>query len=163
MISLKIIDVKDFMSKFLISNVFDNFLLTELDIVTFNHFHIDGKLNKEFFNNDEVEILGKRNYSTWKDVKPYAFSAIKGNKLPLLIKVVFALSPENIEKVIQKSGVSMKAEEVNGLFINIRYEKENLSIITGTSIKTFTLDKTLDQVWDGYVKSFLKHNEIAVE
>ena len=57
----------------------------------------------------------------------------------------------------------MKKEEINGLFMNLRYEKENLNIITGTSIKTFTLDKTLDQVWDGYVKDFLKYYEIAVE
>jgi len=163
MISLKIIDVKDFMSKFLISNVFDNFLISELDISTFTHFHIEGKLNKEFYSNDELEILGERNYSKWSEIKPFAFSMIKGNKLPISIKAVFALSSENIEKVIQKSGILMKREEINGLFMNVRYEKENLYIITGTSIKTFTLDKTLDQVWDGYVKDFLKHFEIAVE
>ncbi|WP_313133404.1 DUF5721 family protein [Anaerocolumna sp.] len=163
MISLKIIDVKDFMSKFLISNVFDNFLLTELDISTFTHFHIDGRLNKEFYSNDELEILGERKYPKWSEIKPFAFSIIKGSKLPIFIKTVFALSSENIEKVIQKSGIQMKEEEINGLFINIKYEKENLYIITGTSIKTFTLDKTLDQVWDGYVKDFLRHYEIAVE
>nr|WP_308743064.1 DUF5721 family protein [uncultured Anaerocolumna sp.] len=163
MISLKIIDVKDFMSKFLISNVFDNFLINELDINTFTHFHIDGKLNKEFYSKDELEILGERNYSKWSEIKPFAFTIIKGNKLPIFIKAVFALSPENIEKVIQKSGIHMKKEEINGLFMNLRYEKENLNIITGTSIKTFTLDKTLDQVWDGYVKDFLKYYEIAVE
>ncbi len=163
MISLKIIDVKTFMSKLLITNTFDHFLLYELDINTFNHFHMDGKLNKEFYSKDELEVLGERYYSQWSEIKPYAFNIIKGNKLPILIKAVFALSPENIEKVIQKSGISMKKEEINGLFMNIRYEKENLYIITGTSIKTFTLDKTLDQVWDGYVKDFLKHIEIPVE
>lgn len=163
MISLKIIDVKVFMSKLLVTNVFDHFLITELDIATFNHFHIDGKLNKEFYSSDELEILGEKNYSEWKEIKPFAYSIIKGNKLPILIKAVFALSPDHIDTVIQKSGISMKREVINGLFMNIRYEKENLYIITGTSIKTFTMDKTLDQVWDGYVKSFLKQYEIAVE
>lgn len=163
MISLKIIDVKAFMSKLLITNTFDHFLLYELDINTFNQFHIDGKLNKEFYSNDELEILDERSYSQWSEIKPYAFNIIKGNKLPILIKIVFSLSSENIEKVIRQSGISMKRDDINGLFMNVKYEKENLYIITGTSIKTFNLDKTLDQVWDGYVKSFFKHYEIAVE
>lgn len=163
MISFKISEIKSLMSKLLIHNVFDNFLLSELDITTFNSFHISGKLVESYYSTDELEGLNNRKYSSWAEVKPFAFSLIKGNKLPTFIKIVFLLSPENTEKLIQSSGVSIKPEEVNGLFLNIRYENGILSIITGTSVKTFTLDKTLDNVWDSYVKSFLQHNEIAVE
>jgi hypothetical protein len=45
----------------------------------------------------------------------------------------------------------------------VRYEKGNLYLITGTSIKTFTLDKSLEQVWDADMKTFLKHYEISAE
>ncbi len=163
MISLKIIDVKAFMSSLLIQNVFDNFLLSELDINTYNQFHITGKLNEDFFSLDELEMFEGRKYSTWSEVKPIAYTLIKGNKLPLFIKIVFLLSPSNTENVLRKSGLAMPLSDINGLFLNIRYDKGNLFLITGTSIKTFMMDKTLDHVWDSDLKTFLKLYEIAVE
>lgn len=163
MISLKIIDVKAFMSSLLVQNIFDNFLLSELDIITNNHFHMTGGLNEAFYSSDELELLAGRKYSTWSEIKPFAFSLIKGNKLPLSIKIVFLLSQENTQNVLKKSGLPIEATDVNGLFLNVRYEKGNLSLITGTSIKTFTLDKSLEQVWDTDLKSFLRQREIPVE
>lgn len=163
MISLKIVDVKAFMNCLLIQNVFDNFLLSELDIITYNHFHISGSLNEGYYSTDEIESLAGRKYSTWSEVKPIAFTLVKGNKLPLSIKIVFLLSSSNVENVLRKCGLTMKAEEINGLFLNVRFEKGNVNLITGTSIKTFTLDKTLEQVWDEDIKTFLKHYEIAFE
>jgi hypothetical protein len=163
MISLKVIDVKAFMSSLLVHNVFDNFLLSELDIGTFNQFHISGKINEDYYSTDELEILGGRKYSVWSEVKPTAFSLLKGNKLPLSIRIVFLLSPSNTENVLKKSGLSIPISDINGLFLNIRYDKGILSLVTGTSIKTFTMDKSLEHEWDSNVKTFLKHYEIAVE
>jgi len=163
MISLKIIDVKAFMSTLLLQNVFDNFLLSELDINNYNHFHISGTLNEGFYSAEELELLAGRKYSSWSDIKPIAFSLIKGNKLPLSIKIIFLLSPANAENVLRKSGLSIEPSDINGLFLNVRYEKGNLYLITGTSIKTFTLDKSLEQTWDADMKTFLKHYEIAAE
>lgn len=163
MISLKILEIKNFMSQLLLHNVFDNFLMSELDITTFTSFHISGKLNHDYYSTDELEELKDRKIANWNEIKPFAFNLIKGNKLPSAIKIVFALTPENIEKLINKSGVPLKAEEVNGLFLNIRYENGNLSLVSGTSLRTFTMDKTLDYAWDNYIKSFLKHYEIAFE
>jgi hypothetical protein len=163
MISLKVIDVKAFMSSLLVHNVFDNFLLTELEINSYNHFSISGKLNEEYYSSDELEELAGRKYSTWNEIKPVAYSLIKGHKQPLSIKIVFLLSPSNTEKTLNKTGLGIRLEEVNGLYLNIKYEKGNLYIITGTSIRTFTLDKSLEHEWDANVKTFLKHFEIAVE
>lgn len=163
MLSLKIIDVKAFMSSLLIQNVFDSFLLSEMDIITYNHFHISGLLREEFYSSEEIELLAGRKYSIWSDIKPFAFSMVKGNKLPLSIKIVFLLTAENSEKVLLESGLQIKSEDINGLFLNVRFEKGELHLITGTSIKIFTLDKSLEQAWDTYVKTFLAHKEIAVE
>jgi len=163
MISLKIMDVKAFMSTLLIQNIFDNFLLSELDINNYNHFHISGTLNEGFYSTEELELLSGRKYSYWSDIKPIAFSLIKGNKLPLSIKIIFLLSPENAENILHKSGLPIEPRDINGLFLNVRYEKGNLYLITGTSIKTFTLDKSLEQMWDADMKTFLKHYEIVAE
>ncbi len=163
MVSLKINDVKAFMSSLLVQNIFDNFLLSELHINTFNHFEITGALNEDYYSNDELEILDERKYSLWSEIKPIAYSLLKGNKLPLSIKIVLLLSPLNTEKVLKKSGVSLTSDDINGLFLNIRFDKGSLNLITGISTKNFSLDKTLEHTWDDDLKLFLKHYEIAVE
>ena len=49
MTSIKITNKKSFMSKLLASTLFDEFLVEEAEITTFNTFHIDGQIRKEFF------------------------------------------------------------------------------------------------------------------
>ncbi len=163
MISLKIIDIKAFMSSLLIQNVFDNFLLSELHINTSNYFNISGKLNEEYYSPEEFKLLEGRKYSAWGEIKPIAYSLIKGNKLPLSIKIVLLLASSNTENVLHKSGAAIPFGDINGLFLNIRFDKGDLYLITGTSIKNFTMDKTLERAWDEDLKIFLRHYGIAVE
>ena len=47
MILLSIPEVKEFMSKLLLSETFDTFLFVEGEIVTFNTFTMNGRLQKE--------------------------------------------------------------------------------------------------------------------
>lgn len=163
MISLKVVDVKGFMSNLLVHKVFDNFLLSELTIHTSNEFYISGKLNTDFFTNEELEELAGRNYITWGETKSFAYLFIKGSKPPLSIKIVFLLSGTNTEKILARAGVGIEPKDVNGLFLTVRFEKDMLHLTTGTSLRIFTLDKTLEQVWDEDVKKYLRHFEIAVE
>ena len=55
MLALKIIDVKDFMNKLLIGEVFDRFFLVEASVTTFNVFTIDGRLQQDFFDTDTAD------------------------------------------------------------------------------------------------------------
>ncbi len=48
MISLEILDVKSCMSHLLLKDTFHAFYFIEGDIATFNTFHIDGQLHKDF-------------------------------------------------------------------------------------------------------------------
>ena len=41
--------------------MFDSFLLSELEIVTSNKFKISGKLYKEFYSSDKIELLEEEN------------------------------------------------------------------------------------------------------
>lgn len=163
MISLNVLDVKSFMSSILVHTVFDNFLLIDLDIATFNNFHISGFLNKTFYTEEEKEVIGEREYSKWGELKPIAFSLIRGNKTPLSFKFVFLLSQSNTEKIRTRSSINLTVEEMGGLFLNVKFENGILNIITGTSMKKFTLDKTLENEWDLDVKKFLSHYEIGFE
>ena len=48
------------------------------------------------------------------------------------------------------------SSDVGGLYIHILYENDSIEIITGTSLNTFTLDKTLDKYWDKTVINFFE-------
>lgn len=163
MISLKILDVKSFMSNLLIQEVFDAFLLVDLDISTFNNFHISGYINKSFYSEEELEALKEQEYSKWKQVKPIVFNLVKGNKTPLSFKIVFVASTNVLEKMIEESGIRINPGDVGGLFLNLKFELGVLNLITGTSFKTFTLDKSLEVQWDKYMKNYLTSLSIAYD
>lgn len=163
MIALNIADIKGFMEKLLLQNVFDNFLLTELEINTFTKFQIQGRLNRSYYSSDEMEQLHDRSIAKWSEIRPYAFQIVKGNKTPVSFQIVLQLSEENVEKLLHSSGIPMNPGDVTGLYMHLKFEAGHLTIITGTGVKTFTLDKTLDKEWDEMTKKFLKHHEIVFE
>ncbi|MEG1458588.1 MAG: DUF5721 family protein [Acetivibrio sp.] len=163
MTAFKIVEIKSFMGQLLLQEVFDNFLVSDIEIQTANFYKINGRLNKNWFEEEEKELISNREYSNWRELKGLVYQIIKGNKSPQSMKLVFQLSKENTMKIVERAGSSFSMEDVDGLFLNLRYEKGELTLITGTSMKTFTLNKTLEQEWDGNLKQFLKHYEIVFE
>ena len=160
MILLSISEVKEFMSKLLLSDTFDSFLFIEGEIVTFNTFSINGYLQKDFFDKD---MIPERNYSLWKELREYCFSLIRGKRTPLRFKFVFGLSEPNIEKLLRQQGLSFNPQDVQGLYLNIYYDGHSLRCVTGTSMNLFTLDKSLEEAWDKMVQKFFVQKEISFE
>ena len=160
MILLSISEVKEFMSKLLLSDTFDSFLFIEGEIVTFNTFSINGYLQKDFFDKD---MIPERNYSLWKELREYCFSLIRGKRTPLRFKFVFGLSEPNIEKLLRQQGLSFTPQDVQGLSLNISYDGHSLRCVTGTSMNLFTLDKSLEEAWDKMVQKFFVQKEISFE
>lgn len=161
--ALQIQDVKGFMSHLLLSQTFDRFLLVEASISTFNTIFIDGHLNKDYFSYDEEgkkEEADRNIYAFWEQLRPFCFSFIKGKKTPLSMKLIFSLAPKNVQKLLDQNHLSIKSEEVGGLFLNIKYDGQKLSVTTGVSLTTFSLDKTLEQIWDDLTAAFLKKHGI---
>ena len=164
MIALQIQDIKNFMSKLLLTQTFDNFLLIEGSVTTYNTFYIDGRIHKDFFTEEELEerALNTRTFSLWKEVRPFCLELKKKKKTPLGFKFVFQLSRENTAKLLTASGItSLLPENVTGLLLNIRYDGGNLSCITATNLNLFTLDKSVEHAWDDMLKRFLKQQEIS--
>ena len=162
MISLTIPEVKPFMAKLLTQNTFDTLLLKEMELSTFTNFTISGH-NEAFFSKEELEQRGEVHGALWSEVRPISFAMIKGNKTPLMFKIVFQLPSDRCEELVKKSGGRLRSEELGGLYLNVRYEKGQLHIITGTAIKTFTLDKTLEHEWDSEVQRMLQEQGIPFE
>ncbi|MGN0335408.1 MAG: DUF5721 family protein [Lachnospiraceae bacterium] len=164
MIALQIQEIRSFMNKLLLDSTFDRFYLVEGSVSTYNTFHIDGHLHKDFFSREEIEEhhLESRTYSFWKEVKPFCLSLIKGKKTPLAFRFTFMLSKENTERLLVSSGIrGITPENVSALMLHIKYENSKLTCITGTSLNFFTMDKTLEHAWDAMIERFLKQQEIS--
>ena len=160
MIALALTDVKECMGKLLLSETFDPFYFIEGEIVTFSTFTMDGYLKKDFYNDENVP---EREYALWKDMREFCLSIIKGKRTPLSFKFVLGLSNSNIEKLLLQQELDFKPQDVRGLYINLKYDGQNLQCITGTAMNLFTMDKSLEQAWDKMVQKFFTQKEIKYE
>lgn len=163
MIHITITDIKSFVRKLLMEEVFDTFLLVEANVKSNVNYHISGRINKDFFDSDELEEMGCTEYAAWRTTRPHVLNVIKGKKQPLSFKIVFILSNPNIERIIEKNNLPLSVDDVAYLALNIYFDGNNMTATTIASLKSFSLDKTLENLWDKNVLAFFKHNEIPVE
>ncbi len=161
MVALKMEELKDFTRKLFVEEVFDWWMMREAVITTFNMFTIDGRIRKGYFMEQELEEKGIGELSPWKLVRPVCFSLIKGKRLPESFRITLQLPGARVEQFLQSVQPDFKAEQVSGLYLNIRYEEQKLYCVTGTSLNVFTLDKKIEQEWDETVKRFLREREIV--
>ena len=154
MTALKIEDVKAFTSRLFVREDFDAFLVKEVSIITYNSFTIDGHIRQGYYTREELEEGGFEELSTWSMLRPFCFSLIKGKKLPGSFRIVLQLPRRSLEGFAGKIG--MDAGQIQGLYLNIRYEDGALYCVTGTSMNLFTMDKTLEEEWDRAVKEFMR-------
>lgn len=159
MISLNLTSQKTFISHLLLKDTFDNFQFIEGEIVTFNKFTIDGFTQKNFY--EDTEELPE--YSFWKNVKEYCLSIIKGKQTPLSFRFIFRLSPKNTERLLEQKQLDFQPQDVQGLYLNITFDNNGLKCITGTSLKLFSLDKSLEKSWDEMVQKFFEQREIPFD
>lgn len=159
MISLNLTSQKTFISHLLLKDTFDNFQFIEGEIVTFNKFTIDGFTQKNFY--EDTDVLPE--YSFWKNVKEYCLSIIKGKQTPLSFRFIFRLSPKNTERLLEQKQLDFQPQDVQGLYLNITFDNNGLKCITGTSLKLFSLDKSLEKSWDEMVQKFFEQKEIPFD
>lgn len=162
MLAATILDIKQFMNHFLTGTEYDRFLLCEATIMTGSTYIIDGHINKDFYDTDDEHLDPDRIYQYWGECKSLAFQMIKGTRTPLAMKIVLMLAPYNVEKFLEKYNLPFTKEQVNGLYLNIRYEYNALHISSGTALTVFTLDKTIEHMWDEMLMQFFANQEIAL-
>ena len=164
MIALSIIDVKDFMNKLLIGEVFDRFFLVEASVTTFNTFTIDGRLQQDFFDTDTVAMHKSNSieYSLWRDVKPYCFSVIRGGRTPLNFRIVLQLSHKQTQQILNPSFPDGSVPDCR-FCLNLQYRNDSLLCTTGVSYTSFCLDKRPEHLWDEIIRKFLSGQHIAFQ
>lgn len=143
---------KDFMGALLGGTFFDNFLLEEATIKTFNTFQINGRIIPEFYDDYEFGY----EFSFWKDIRPTAFSLIKGKNLPVSCHFVLRLNPDEMNSLIEANNIAEYKEQISGFVLNIKFQNSEIQIITSIAFNTFVMNKAIDEVWDKYAEELLK-------
>ena len=144
MIALHVTDIKKFMGLLFSGTAFDNFLFVEGDISVAVDYHIDGMINKAFITEEDGE---QGEFQSWAQTKPIVTQMIKGKRLPVSMKLV-----------LKKPGQGDLT-----YLLNVRFDNNNLLLVTGISHTVFTLDKTGEKEWDDNMRGFLTRNGIAFE
>ena len=153
--SFEIEDIADFVKKLFSESFFSKLHVYHMEVRGACSIDIDGRANKEFFD-EEVE-----DYVSWESVKMLFYQAIRGDRLPIRFSISFVESREGIRNFIEKSGVNTDPEIVSSLNINVMYDQKKLYITSGNSYKIFTMDKSLDGLWDAFVQNSFKKLEIS--
>ena len=165
MLALKLTDIKVFMNKLLRSETFDHFLLQEAVITGAAQYIIDGRINPEYFSEEELEDSKLTGYSIlpFSMLRGNCFDLIKGRKTPTSFKFVFLLSPENQKKTLESLHTSFTEKDIRGFYLNLKFQNNTLTLTTGVSYQIFTMDKSLEEEWDKLVIRFLKQQEISFD
>ena len=165
MTALSILDVKEFMNIFLRTDTFDSFLLSEGSITTCMTYLLDGHARADFFSpeDDPYELVAQEEYIPFSLVRPVCFQIIRGKRTPSSFKFVFQLSSENQARTISSIGGSFSSEDIQGMYLNLIYQNQQLTCTTGVSCRVFFMDKSLEHAWDEMVKRFLKNHKIPFE
>lgn len=162
MIACRITDLKTFTKQLFMEQLMDRFLVSEAGFATAQTIQIDGMINREFFG-AEQPAWAADGYLPWEQLRPLCFQMIKGRRLPLSFKIVFRLPSEKLSSILESAGASIAPEDVDALFLNLVYRNDTMLLTTGTSLKIFTLDKSLDTAWDRYVRWFLEERGVSWE
>ena len=121
------LDTKKCMNALLLHPAFDSFLFIEGDITTFNTFQFNGRLKKDFFSTEEKEALDDREYALWKELREFCLSLIKGKRTPLGFHFVLSMSAPNIARLLEQEHLSFAPADVQGLYLNFKYDGTKLS------------------------------------
>ena len=152
MLAFTVNDTKSFMNLLLKGDTFDAFSFRQGELTTFASFIIEGKRNMDFYTAEEQEE-GLSHYVHWGEMRPFVFHAIKGNKLPKSIKLVFSLAEEKLANL----------PNTKAAFLNILFKENTILCTTAISQETFSLDKSSERLWEEYVLKFFKKNAIGIQ
>ncbi len=164
MISIKIKQQKNFMAKLLTTEMFDDFLVEEATVETFNTFTIDGRIHKEFYKDATIEPdqIPDGDFSSWGKLRPTCLELIKGKQTPLGFKFVLHCSDSMKERILSGVDMDISPGQIN-LGIIIKLSQGQILINSGISLNIFTLDKSAEKAWDEFIPSFLESNGIETD
>ena len=100
--------------------------------------------------------MATTSYALWESIKPHVYNVIRGKKLPLSFKIVLVLSQPDIMDMLEKNHLTIPVSDVANLTLNVYYDGMSIQLTSMATQNIFTMDKTLEHVWDAEIRDFLK-------
>ena len=135
-------EIKELMTKLLTGDEFDFYEMRSAEITTCMAYSLDGRLNKEWFDEQRSEEWIK-----WEEAKPSVKNIIKGKRKPQKMKIVLSV-PEDIAVKVHPNA--------KALFLNLSFGGDRVVVTGASSQREFSLDKTLDEAWNLQLTKFFK-------
>lgn len=149
MLGLYIKTIRDFSRLLFLETPFDAFRLASARFVTAFTTDLDGSC---------PEAEDSRDYIPWSQVKPLAFSLIKGTVPPKSFSVTLICPPEETMALLREEAIKEEPQRLPLLQLNIRYREEKLLLTTGISEQGLDFQSAgrLMALWDRRVRSLLE-------
>ena len=155
--SYRILDVKDFMSHVLTKETFDDLLLAEAKISGKAGLYLSGKPAEGFY---EEEDLDESGYVCYGHLRKICLAMVQGQRTPDSFTMMFVLPRKKLSALIENSDSVLNPSDVESLSLLVRFKDGGLSVVTGSAYRIFTMDRTLNEIWDKKVEDFLTKNGI---
>lgn len=153
------------MTKLLSGRTFDSFLLEEASLSIKTTWILDGKINRNFYSSEEWEDETNHPFPliSWGEVRGHMRELIRGKKAPASLSIVLELRPDMMEQLLADEGYPRLMDNIGAMVLNIRYDGSEVTLVTGIALKSFTLDRNAERIWDEAMGRFLASCEIGFE
>lgn len=96
----------------------------------------------------------------WGQIRSLCYNIVKGKRLPVRFRIIFMTPPEKVAGFLASHDLTnYSPSEINALFMNVYYEGGKLTCTTGVSMKSFSMDKSIERAWDESVVKFISRFE----
>ena len=165
MLAIKVLDVKKCMSDMLASEKFDCWQLAEAKLTTRIRYVIDGHITEGYLSKEELlaEGITEKECIPYRFVRGLCFDMIKGKQTPKSFRFTFLCPRREIAAILEAASMGVREEDIANLTMNISFVDGELLVTTSCALRTFTLDKSVESVWDSRVLDFFRDLEITVE
>lgn len=162
MIALQIQDKKKMLQVLLESTSFDTFLMQEVSVIRDSSLFLEGRIHPEYqAQQDPVQTEGA-DFVPWHNIRTLLASYI-GKEFPLSFKFVLQAPAAYTQNLLKNAVFTGDPSTVKGLILTFRYEQEHLTCLTGISLTTFSMDKSIETLWDQGIKKALANMQIRFE
>lgn len=166
MIALKIHDTKKMMQTLLYTTSFDAFCMQEAIVTKAASLYLEGRIHSDYYTFEDYETdpqLRDLTFVPWREMRPVISTYIKGDHTPISFKFVLQAPAPYQKKLLSDPAFTDTPENVQALILTFRYQNGELTCLTGTSLKTFSMDKSLDHLWDNAIQKSLANMQIAFD
>lgn len=172
-------DIRLFMQGLLTGRLFHGWQFRSAQINVINLYEIDGRVNTDYITDEEKAQREARHilsYLSWDEVQSRVRALILGGHTPTMMNLTLALDPSMVPGLDQNL--------VDSVLLNIHFGKPQsasagqsesgqqvspgpeppaqLTLVTGISMKTFTMDKSQERLWDEKVPGFFERHNIPL-